>query len=301
MTLMEALIGITMSMIIMLSVVSLVNFIHQSSQQLMRKSDSLNLKAALMNVIQETANCTTMVNPNSSGNSTNPAKSSLVFDATKTDGSQSINVQVIWIGNNYKDKVIVEAGQTLPSGLGVTSVKIENLKPTDPASLVWRGDWTIKYGNTAIQDTVISTSFYLDSNSYATHPTSVFLDSCMGQNNLGPIVGCPAGWSRMGMASALGTFCIENTPRSAKPLMDAKLDCASVAVAGFGPAHLCKHREWFATCKQNLSTVNQMPSPWEIIDNFDEQYYIRVGGAAGGCNSVDYASDSTPNVYRCCL
>lgn len=126
--------------------------------------------------------------------------------------------------------------------------------------------------------------------------TKAYVDSAAG----GTVSSCPTGWTMIGDAGKLATFCIDTDERTSSQWKPANATCAGVNDTAFGRAHLCTYSEWYTACLYG-SGLSNMTNNAEWIDALDSFPSSATAGN-GSCTSIsDGTSLTNSRPFRCCM
>lgn len=197
---------------------------------------------------------------------------------------------------------LVEPGQFV-GNMQVQRIELAELVNTGGLSM--SGEWRVHLISNAglIPMTVkVPVNLMLDPVSASATPTSARIAACVAPATGGKSIGsCAPGWSMVGPAGAVGTFCIDSNERAARTQNQAVLDCSAIATqpTSLGAAHVCNHNEWLAACQlatdMNGKTDN---SEWntEIAGSINRV----VASGQGSCQMTEARDRNSPTTYRCC-
>jgi hypothetical protein len=112
------------------------------------------------------------------------------------------------------------------------------------------------------------------------------------------LIACPSGFTMIGTAGKRGTFCIENTERTAATWAAGKQTCIDLDLAE-GAAAMCDHNQWYRACLAGTGTVTGMTGNYEwVADWSNDTHGAQVGNST--CSSIEAPQTSTA-VFRCCV
>lgn len=272
----------------------------RASQTITHGLDILDLRSQLQIVLSSSQNCGCQLNPDLSTDTAN--NPNLIFDPTLVDGSNRLILQSIRAGCAASSPAIVARGQNLGNGYQISDLSFSELRPTGNPNQ-WQGMWKVSIVDPN-NSPVHGFEHYQIVNTRNISATESAVDSCQGTNSPSGLSGCPAGMAMIGGPGLIGSYCIDINPRSAAGFRDAKTVC-NTAAAGFGPAHLCDHNEWFAGCRSGLMTG--MTNGEQVAD-FDGTSTMLTAGpgmhsSAPGvsCSQAGWTYLTSARAFRCCI
>ena len=119
------------------------------------------------------------------------------------------------------------------------------------------------------------------------------------------VLTCPAGFSRVGEATAPGSFCITQDQQPATSYLQAMTDCFTMDTApDEATPHLCTQEEWYIACSQgpdlNQPAIHDMTNDWEwIADMLDKARALVMG--RGSCGARQESKLNGQLGFRCCI
>lgn len=113
---------------------------------------------------------------------------------------------------------------------------------------------------------------------------------------------CPSGWTMIGSAGAIGTYCIESDERTAATFLNAKYTCGGLQPTGFGRAHVCSHDQWYTACQYGAGLSNMTNNEeWTSDVSNSGSNAALAAGSSGSCDSLNGVGYSATRNFRCCL
>lgn len=119
------------------------------------------------------------------------------------------------------------------------------------------------------------------------------------------VLKCPAGFSRVGAATAPGSFCITQDQQPATSYLQAMTDCFTMNTSpDEATPHLCTQQEWYIACSQgpdvNQPALHDMTNDWEwIADMLDKARALTMG--RGSCGARQESKLNGQVAFRCCI
>ncbi len=125
-----------------------------------------------------------------------------------------------------------------------------------------------------------------------------------------PNLMCPTGMSRVGPATARGSFCIEQEASSPVEFLPALTACWTRTTSTGDKPHLCSLNEFYLACSQGVDVgepaLANMTSSWEWISQ--ATWTTTAYGAANGyllgngaCGTLGVTQAVSNEAFRCCL
>ncbi len=227
------------------------------------------------------------------------------FDSGVTDGSQKISFSELRNACGAAAPIVLQVGGVFPGGMKVAKIELANLQPSAPASPAWTADWVITWdtgSGTPIKATEIPQRVILNT---TTPPASAQLAGCAPPPGGSLIQYCPTGWTMIGSAGAIGTYCIEtNEHGAAANYTAAGAACANPAPTSLGFGHLCNHSEWYTACRTIPGFAGTVTGwEWNVEYAGNDYEVVASGGAGGGnCNASSKQNITSATLkFRCCF
>lgn len=274
--------------------------------------DLMDLRARLQTVLKRPQNCACHLNPDLTTDDSNDPL--LVLDPTNTTSGQTLPLLSVKAGCAVNSPVILQQGGTLTNGLRVQAVQVADLRPTGVAQQ-WSGFWHMQLVRES-DNTPREVRIPLVVNTRLVSPSEAVVDTCQSSVStaVSSLITCPPGMVMVGPASGIGSYCVDQQPRTAAAFKAAKAVCQNVG-NDFGPGILCDHTQWYVACREGVMqsmTSGSIPTtPGELVADFDgvssgTSYAVTAGSGAASyttqsCTFIYYTDVNTPRPFRCCL
>lgn len=300
---MEALVAAALLGTVAMTAATLSTSQNTALRFLAHKAESIDIKMQMQQVFANPDNCACQLNPDLTVDNSNDV--ALVFDPTRTDGSQRMELTNMKAGCLLSSPIIAADGQAITPDLSVDNIDFAGLRPTGNAG-EWTGNWRVQLRSARERISLAHLEVAQTVMIQVTGPTTAKVISCKGPASPGILSVCPPGMAMIGPPNAIGTYCIHRQRQPIATFFQAKSACYNVG-AGFGPGHLCDHNEWFTACVDPSAPFDgsAVVAP-ELVSDFDgAQFAVTAGAGPGGdgpgCRSVGFSQLTDPQGYRCCL
>lgn len=202
------------------------------------------------------------------------------------------------------DNILAESALPLPrstSRIDVDRVLLRNLRPIDAANR-YSADLVVSFRSTGASHKPISIGMVLEIDPNSGSPSSRKIVNC-GFPASKNVVSCPAGMELIGSPGAVGTFCVETTPRPPPATYSAAVaTCQSLPANPIGTYRICPIEKLTIACQRGRSLTGLDGTQWEMVDNAwmpEDPNENHLFAAGAGCGSLGMARGF--KAYRCCL
>lgn len=271
----------------------------QQIRALIQKQESVELKDLMQRQLSRSAVCTwqlkdKVIDVSAPPTQANPSPTVLLFDE-------------LYQGEDASSALIAKANDRLPgtqNGLKVSEIRFRSVYATGNAN-EYAGVFEVDFDPSSLSMPMRSVQFQRLIRTVPTDPDNAKrIDSCVGTSQTNSISACPAGWTMIGDAGQISTYCIETNERAPLALYPALDACRAAIDSELGRAHLCDFNEWYGACTYP-TPPDAMTGNWEWVAEFQDG--VSMAGQAGcadpskGLGDGNGGDRNQPHAFRCCI